>query len=439
MPEQLPEIWIIAPFVILLLMIATGPLFYKHFWHKYYPHVSVAFGLIVMLYYIFKLDNIHQPIHVLYEYISFIALLASLFFACSGILINVNSNVTPLINVAFLFFAAVMANFIGTTGASILLIRPFIRLNTNRIKAYHIIFFIFIVSNIGGCLTPIGDPPLFLGFLKGVPFFWTFKNLWVIYLVSVFLLIALFYLFDIRNKNFSDQISHETQHHFKIKILGKRNIIWLIVIVGAVFLDPSLVTWLPCIKYHNMNISFIREIIMIAVSIIAYKTSNKYCLKKNEFSFEPIKEVAFLFLGLFATMMPAIELVAYYASSDIGKTMITSNSLYWFTGMLSSVLDNAPTYVNAIAAGMGKLGLDVNSKQAVVAFANHETLYLVAISVAAVFFGAMTYIGNAPNFMVRSIAQHSGIKMPSFFAFIIKYSLPILLPVLIIIWLLFIN
>src|SRR5690606_9852171 len=171
-------IWLVIPFVALLLMIATGPLFYEHFWHKNYPKIAIGFALLVVFYYLFILGNVHAPVHALAEYIQFIALVASLYIASGGILIEIDKKATPFANVTLLVIGALISNLIGTTGASMLLIRPFIRLNKGNIQAYHIIFFIFMVSNIGGSLTPIGDPPLFLGFLKGIPFFWTLEHNW---------------------------------------------------------------------------------------------------------------------------------------------------------------------------------------------------------------------------------------------------------------------
>ena len=192
----MPAGWSIIPFVLLLLMIATGPLFYEHFWHKNYPLIAVILAAIVVSYYLFGLHNQHGPVHALAEYVQFIALLSGLYIASGGIMIQVDKEAKPMTNVVILLIGAVIANVIGTTGASMLLIRPFIRLNKNRIKPYHIVFFIFVVSNVGGSLTPIGDPPLFLGFLKGIPFFWTLTNNFVPWLIAVIALVVTFYFFD---------------------------------------------------------------------------------------------------------------------------------------------------------------------------------------------------------------------------------------------------
>ncbi|MEQ8470129.1 MAG: sodium:proton antiporter [Marinoscillum sp.] len=436
-----PAGWSVIPFVVLLLMIATGPLFYEHFWHKNYPKVAVALAAMVVSYYLFILHNHHGPVHALFEYVQFIALLTGLFVASGGIMIIVDKEAKPGTNVALLALGAVIANIIGTTGASMLLIRPFIRLNKNRIKAYHIIFFIFVVSNIGGSLTPIGDPPLFLGFLKGIPFFWTLSHNLFPWIFAVLLLLLVFYLIDRGNKSdysFGEDIATPTG---KIGLRGSRNFIWLAVVVAAVFLDPNVFSWVPGIMYEGQKFSYIREVIMLVAAYCSFRFADKQALNGNDFSFEPIREVAFIFVGIFGTMMPALELVGNFAKSPEGAEMITHNTLYWGTGMLSGFLDNAPTYVNFLTAGMAADGASINSVKDVIGYANgmfeDSTLELKAISIAAVFFGAMTYIGNGPNFMVKSIAEQVGIKMPSFFGYIIRFSIPFLVPLLIIVWLIF--
>jgi len=436
-----PAGWSVIPFILLLLMIATGPLFYEHFWHKNYPKIAVALAIIVVLYYLFALHNTHQPIHALAEYIQFISLLTGLFFASGAIMIDVDKKATPVANVIILLIGAVIANVIGTTGASMLLIRPFIRLNKGRIKAYHIVFFIFIVSNVGGSLTPIGDPPLFLGFLKGIPFFWTLTHNFLPWVVGVILLCLMFFVFDSRNKKvYNDNVPESFTN--KISLIGSKNFIWLGIIVLAVFIDPNVFDWVPGINYHGQKISFIREIIMLSAAFLSFRLADKKILEQNEFSIEPIREVAFLFIGIFGTMMPALELVSIFARSDAGQALITHNVLYWGTGTLSGFLDNAPTYLNFLAAGMSARGADINVLSDVVQYAQGGTFYnsiidLKAISIGAVFFGAFSYIGNGPNFMVKSIAEQIGIDMPSFFGYIVKYSIPILVPVLIITWLIF--
>lgn len=427
--HPLPDLFMVLPFVILLLMIATGPLFYHHFWEKYYPLISIVLGLITVLYYIIFLHDTHSLLHTAAEYLSFIALLSSLFVASGGILIKVDKKATPWLNAGILLFGAVIANIIGTTGASMLLIRPFIKINKDRIKPYHIIFFIFLVSNIGGCLTPIGDPPLFLGFLRGVRFFLVITEVWYIWLPTVLLVTALFVLIDSRNKITANP---EVSYSGKIEFKGMKNVFYLVVIIVSVFIDPAVMSWVP--KLSPLPIG-IREIIMFSVVIIAYKTADEYVLKSNEFNFEPIKEVAYLFVGIFATMIPALQLISYEA--NVLGEKLTPGIFYWATGLLSAFLDNAPTYLNFLSAAMGKFGMDVNLPSEVLKFEKLHPIYISAISVAAVFFGAMTYIGNGPNFMVKSISERSGIKMPSFFGYFFKYSIPILLPIFILVWLVF--
>ena len=426
--HELPQAFMVVPFIILLLMIATGPLFYKHFWENHYPKVSVFLGAIVALYYIFYLNNYHSLTHTLAEYISFIALLSSLFVASGGILIRVDKKSTPFVNVIFLLIGAVISNVIGTTGASMLLIRPYIRMNRDRLQPYHIIFFIFIVSNVGGALTPIGDPPLFLGFLSGVPFFWVITHVWYIWIPAIILILAVFYLFDTLNKKDVDVVEYSGKIEFK----GTKNLFYLLIIILAVFVDPLVIPGVPSLAPLPFGI---RELIMFAVVYFSYRSADKEVLKANEFDFEPIKEVAYLFIGIFATMVPALELIAHEA--HVLGDKLNQGVFYWASGTLSAVLDNTPTYMNFLSAAMGKYGLDVTVKQQVIHFVSVDDIYLIAISVASVFFGAITYIGNGPNFMVKSISERAGINMPPFFTYVVKYSLPILVPIYGIIWFIF--
>ncbi|MDO6389498.1 sodium:proton antiporter [Pontibacter sp. BT731] len=437
--------FMIIPFLLLISLIASGPIFFGHFWEHNYKKIAVTLGLAVLAYYLFVLGDVHMPIHTLAEYFTFAVLLSSLYIAAGGIYINVNAKATPLINVAMVAIGAVLANFIGTTGASLLLIRPFMRLNAHRLQPYQIIFFIFIVSNAGGLLTPLGDPPLFIGFIKGVPFFWTLQHLFMPWFMAIVLLCIMFYFVDRRNKG--DQIiadldlaepdSGKTEFSFK----GRRNLLWLAVIIGAVFLDPNVIDALPHIYYDGSKFSFVREIIQLSAAFMCYRNSNKEALAGNQFNFHPILEVVFLFFGIFFTMMPALQLSAEIASSPAYSSYITSNFLYWATGSLSGFLDNAPTYANFLSLAMAKFDLSQSSVEDVRQFAagtsaaGMETLIqLEAISLASVLFGAFTYIGNGPNFMVKAIAESAGVKMPSFFGYVLRYSIPFLLPILILIW-----
>jgi Na+/H+ antiporter NhaD/arsenite permease-like protein len=429
--HNLPEPYMVLPFLILLLMIATGPIFYSHFWEHHYPKISVILGMIPVIYYLFFLKDTVHLLHSTAEYLSFIALLGSLFIASGGILIRVEKKSTPMVNTIFLFIGAVLANIIGTTGASMVLIRPFIKLNRHRIRPYHIIFFIFTVSNIGGSLTPIGDPPLFLGFLKGINFFWFVQNLWQIWLPTIAVILIIFYFVDMRNKY---QAENETTYSGKIIISGAKNFIYLGIVLFAVFLDPAVISWIP--GFYPLPFG-IREIIMLIIMIVSYKTANIKILRDNEFDFEPIREVAFLFIGIFATMIPALQLISHEAK--LYGQQLDAGIFFWLTGILSGFLDNAPTFLNFLSAAMGKFGLDISNVAHVKEFVLVDTIYLKAISISAVFFGAMTYIGNGPNFMVKAISEKAGIEMPSFFAYMIRYGILILIPVYFLVWLVFFS
>ncbi|MEM1126981.1 MAG: sodium:proton antiporter [Bacteroidota bacterium] len=436
-----PPIWLVIPFVVLLLMIATGPILYAHHWHHHYPKYAVVLGLITSLYYTFGLGTFTPVFHAMEEYVAFIALVASLFIAASGIYLKINAKGTPLNNVLLLFAGSVIANLIATTGSAMLFIRSYMRLNTGRLKPYHIVFFIFLVANVGGALTPIGDPPLFLGFLRGVPFFWTLTNVWYIWLPTTLAILLIFYLIDSRNKATSPDPDPSQS---TISLEGAKSFGWIAIIIASVFIDPKVISGVP--NLHDiLHVPFgIREVIMLTVAFLAYKTADKAVLKKNEFTFEPIREVGWLFLGIFATMQPALQLINEYARDNADSLGI--GIFYFGTGILSGILDNAPTYLTFVAAAMGKFQLDVNMLEDVRTFAAGvpdatsvfgSDVFLQAISVAAVFFGALSYIGNAPNFMVKAIAEEQGVETPSFFGYMVKYSIPILIPVYVVVYIIF--
>lgn len=298
------------------------------------------------------------------------------------------------------------------------------------------------VSNVGGALTPIGDPPLFLGFIKGVPFFWTLYHNGLPWLVALGLLSMAFLAFDIRNLH-TVPASLQDPGQPVLHIVGKRNLLWLTLIITAVFLDPHIFSWVPAITTHaGHSFSFLREIILLGLAGLSYQCANREALAANGFTLEPLKEVVIIFVGIFGTMIPALDLVSRFAASEAGSALITPNTLYWGTGICSSMLDNAPTYLNFGAACMAAQGADITKTTDVLAYAAggvfpHSILRLKALTIASVFFGAATYIGNGPNFMVKSIAEHEGVRMPSFFGYIFRFVVPFLLPVLLIIWLLF--
>lgn len=410
------------PFALLLASIAVLPLVQKHWWEKNFVFVSLGLALIVALHYIFQIKHPEILLHTGMEYLSFICLIGSLFVVSGGIHINVKGEATPLVNSIFLLIGAVLANVLGTTGASMVFIRPWLRMNKYRLTAYHVVFFIFIVSNVGGALTPIGDPPLFLGYLKGVPFFWVIQNVWLIWLITLSILLVIFFILDSANfKRAPLAIRQKETAHEEWRFIGTHNLFFLAVIIGAVFINHP---------------HFLREGLMIAAAALSYFTTPKPVHESNDFNFAPIKEVAILFAGIFTTMIPALEWLEKYAST-LGIN--TPGQFFWGSGILSSVLDNAPTYLNFLSAALGLFG-DPSHGQGtagVLALLASHPEYILAISVASVFFGAVTYIGNGPNFLVKSIADQSKAKTPSFFGYVFKYSLPILIPIFAVIWFFF--
>ena len=395
----------------MLLAIALMPFIHAHWWEKNYAKLAVGLGLFTAGYYVFVLHDGPHMLEVAHEYVSFIALIGSLFVVAGGIHIRVRGESTPLRNTLFLATGAVLANFIGTTGASMLMIRPWIRMNKYRITAFHVVFFIFIVSNAGGALTPIGDPPLFLGYLKGVPFFWSVEHLWPAWFFLLGGLLAIFYLFDRINFARAPEVVRELETGYeKFAVDGQRNFFFIAVILAAIFF-PS--PW--------------RELLMVGAAAASWYFTPKPVHESNHFTFHPIKEVAWLFFGIFGTMVPALD----YLQVNSDKLGLSAPAeFYAVTGLLSSFLDNAPTYLTFLAAALGEQGLSLKSETDVALFAAQHATTLAAISLGAVFFGAATYIGNGPNFMVKSICEHAKVRTPSFFDYILRYTLPILAPLL---------
>jgi Na+/H+ antiporter NhaD/arsenite permease-like protein len=430
-----PHVLSVAPFVLLLLAIALMPFVAKHWWEHHYPKVAVGLGLVVVVYYLVVLHNGGRMVTTAVEYAGFIALIGSLFVVSGGIHINMTGRSTPAVNTGLLALGAVLANLIGTTGASMLLIRPFLRINKYRVAPFQVVFFIFIVSNAGGALTPIGDPPLFLGYLKGVPFFWLLgkPNVLGAWLLTVGALLTIFFVWDTLNYRQHKPAAQEEAKD-RIELEGTHNFLWLFVIIGLVLVQKA--DWLKGFDAHWVTVGI--AALMAGTAALAYKFASREALQENEFSFAPIKEVGFLFIGIFATMVPALDLLEKHAA-DLGIKTVTQ--FYWGSGMLSSVLDNAPTYLNFLTAAFGLQHLSLENPADVATMLGNPALaqYIVAVSLGAVFFGAMTYIGNGPNFMVKSIAEAAGVKCPSFFGYVFRYSLPILLPIFAIIAWLFLR
>ena len=415
-----PNPWMILPFALLLGTIAVAPMFAPKWWLRHFSKIALGLGAVTFGYYLFVLHDVTTLAHTAHEYVSFIALVGSLYVVSGGIHIGVKgNNATPFKNVIFLFTGAVIANLLGTTGAAMLLIRPWIRMNQYRVAAHHIVFFIFIVANVGGCLTPIGDPQLFLGYLQGVPFWWVTKNCWPMWAVGIGLLIAMFYVVDIINFSRAPREMPEIETVTGTwRFDGLSNLLFLAVILGAVFISQP---------------DFFREILMIAAALGSYFTTQKRIHAANQFNFHPIQEVAILFAGIFATMMPALDWLNQNAPRLLGQNPLP-DVFFWGTGVLSSALDNAPTYLGFLSALYG-----VTGAKDITGLLGQNSLHVLAISMGAVFFGAATYIGNGPNFMVKAIADQQKVSTPTFFCFVFKFAMPFLLPVLLTVWLLFFH
>lgn len=408
--------WTALPFVALLLAIALLPLFAHRWWGRNHPLVALGLGFGVFSYYLLYFGP-QRMLESLVEYFSFISLIGSLFVVSGGIYLHTERHATPWMNTVLLGIGAVVSNLIGTTGASMLLIRPFIRINKPRIRGFHVVFFIFVVSNIGGALTPVGDPPLFLGYLNGVPFTWSIRRLWTVWLAALVPVLAVFYLLDRRSWSASARDRHRPQRGTGFKLEGAGSFVFLLIILAAVFAHTP-----------------VREIIMIAAAAAAHRFARRSALKANNFTFAPIREVAVLFAGIFMTMVPALDWLALHADR-LG--IRTPGAFYWATGTLSSFLDNAPTYLNFLSAALGLQGLALGDAAQMRVFLDGHWRFLQAISAGAVFFGACSYIGNGPNFMVKSIAEHAGVRCPTFLGYIARYTIPVLLPVFTAIWLIF--
>ncbi len=439
-------LWSIIPFIGLLLTIGIMSFIATNFPHHWIGKLwennfnKLIIGLlwstpvIVLLYSL----NLWQPLwHSLHDYFSFIVLLLALFVISGGIYLEGDLKATPVVNTSFLAIGAILANVIGTTGASMVLIRPFLKTNSDRQRVAHLpVFFIFSVSNIGGCLLPIGDPPLFLGYLKGVPFFWTLI-LSLEWLVAIGLLLLIFFIWDHLQYRQELEVSLKLnrQHYAPLKLKGSVNILWLLgVLLAVIFITPNQLTnW----GLAEGGLKFLREYLMLFMAGMSLLTSplSAETRRKNNFTFAPILEVAYLFIGIFIAMIPALEILQV-KGAEFGISQAWQ--FFWLSGSLSAVLDNAPTYLTflSVAQGVTVANPEAYTISAELAHLGIPTEFLVAISLGSVFMGAMTYIGNGPNFMVKAIADEWGYKTPDFFTYIFKYSIPILIPIfLVITWL----
>lgn len=443
--------WATLPFLLVLGAIAVLPLIpaTAHWWHSNRNRLLVSLGCatLTVLYYQFRVEGFHGAAAglpsvlsvldhaLLHEYIPFIVLLFSLYVIAGGISIQGDIQARPLTNTAILAIGAVLANLVGTTGASMVLIRLLLKTNSERNRVVHtVVFFIFLVSNVGGSLLPIGDPPLFLGYLRGVPFFWTL-NLFLPWLATVLVLLTIYFAWDTWAYRHERQAALAADRMFiqRVEFRGWINVLWLLLVVVVVAtLDPSKpfpgTAWNPP--------PYLREGLQLALVGLSLATTPRGVRAANEFNYHAIAEVAALFIGIFITMQTPIEMLNAVAPRLAEAGFTHPWQYFWATGLLSSFLDNAPTYVVFLetanqlthVGGPGILKLTTGDYV-------REDL-LLAISCGAVFMGAMTYIGNGPNFMVKSIAEHAGVRMPSFFGFL-AYSATVLLPVYVIVTLLF--
>lgn len=436
--------YMVIPFVLMLLSIAIFPLWKAHWWESNWHKliVSGVLGIPTLIYLLVNGLQANAMHSIVFDYVPFIILLGSLFVISGGIMLTGDIKATPAVNTAFLAVGAVLASFIGTTGAAMVLLRPLLKTNSERENVVHtVIFFIFIVANIGGCLTPLGDPPLFLGYLRGVPFAWTFR-LVIEWGFAVGILLVIYYTWDriqYRKETRTALVADATKIE-PLRLRGVINFGWLGGIVASVaFLNGNYIHAI----HENHWIGFIREATMLLLIILSIVTTSKSLRAENKFTFNPIIEVAFLFIGIFITMVPSLILLELHGK-ELGLTQ--DWHFFWASGGLSSFLDNAPTYVTFFTTATG---LNLEQATALAGQAAPEGLMwvgqnlisektLIAISLGSVFMGANTYIGNGPNFMVKAVAEESGIKMPSFFGYMI-YSCCILLPLFVLVTFIFIK
>jgi Na+/H+ antiporter NhaD/arsenite permease-like protein len=415
----------------MLLSIALFPLFWNHFWEKNKNKLYVAIVLsIPVIIYLLLNGFSHQLIHTMvFDYVPFLILLGALFTITGGIHLSGDIAAKPKVNALFLGIGAVLASLMGTTGAAMLLIRPVIQTNKERtFKVHTILFFIAIVANCGGLLTPLGDPPLFMMYLRGAPFTWFFHLAPEWFVTNILLLIIYFFVDAYYyKKEPASAITRDESNIRPIKFEGKRNFIFLAGVVLAVaFLNEQYLSFVNINPYFK----FIREAVIILMAYLSMQFTSKLLRTSNNFTWHPIEEVAYLFLGIFITMVPCL---LYLESNAKTLGIESASQFYFYTGMLSSFLDNTPTAVtfHSLALGLGE-----NSGLLVAGISEQ---LLKAICIGAVFFGSMTYIGNGPNFMVKAVAEENNIKMPDFFSYIFKFSIIVLLPVFILVELLFIG
>lgn len=434
-------VWLCIPFAGLLLCVALGPLIAPKWWDSHEPHAVIFWSVLMAVLFATQYgvgDTVSTILDCLVgDYLTFIVLLFGLYCVAGNITFEGDLAGSPGVNVGLLAIGTLLSSFIGTTGSSMLMVRPIIKMNSWRNRKSHImIFFIFMISNMGGCLTPVGDPPLLVGFMRGVPFTWSFR-LFPILLLNMIVLLFIFYHID--KRNYCKDIAEGRRPNIikpgtELKIGGAHNILFLAMIVCGVILSGVLpllsvfqdadgnVLGIPVTSQTTLTWPAVIEVaIILLAAFLSFKTSSKELRRKNHFTWGSIQEVAVLFVGIFITMQPALMLLKS-VGPNLGLTK--PYQMFWATGALSSFLDNTPTYL-VFATTAGTLGF---TSGIVTTLGTIPVQMLEAISCGAVFMGAMTYIGNAPNFMVKSISDENGIRMPSFFGYM-KWSICILIPV----------
>ena len=435
-------LWAI-PFAGILLSIALGPIVAHDWWHPHYGKVAAFWALLTTVPLAFAFGGraaAESLFHTLaLEYVPFILMLFALFTAAGGLVVRGAIKGTPLVNTALLGFGASIASIVGTTGASMILIRPLLRANEGRTRNAHVVvFFIFLVANIGGSLTPLGDPPLFLGFLRGVDFFWTARHLWPETLFAVVVLLAVFFVFDTWLSR-RDSARPAATNAEPLRVTGLVNLALIAVAVSAIVMSGA---WKPGVSFDVLGTklelqNLLREAVMIVVGLASLALTAKSERQHNGFEWEPIIEVALLFAGIFTCIIPVMAMLnagshgPFAALVDlVFRTGGAPNdpAFFWLTGILSSFLDNAPTYLVFFELAGGDPARLMGPMAST----------LVAISLGAVFMGANTYVGNAPNFMVYSIARAAGVKMPGFFGYML-WSGAILIPLFVVLQLLFLH
>lgn len=438
-------LWSCIPFAGMLLSIALFPLVAPEFWHHHFGKVSAFWAAVLGIPFLiaFKGDALYEILHIiLADYVPFIILLWSLYTVSGGILLRGTLRGTPLVNVIMLIIGTILASWMGTTGAAMLMIRPFLRANNYRKnRTFMVVFFIFLVANIGGSLTPLGDPPLFLGFLHGVSFFWTLKILPHMLAVVIILLVIYFILDSYFYRKEGSPVPDDQGDKEPLKLEGAHNFIFLAGVVGSVLMS-GIVDWgeVNSLGVHRTVQDWVRDMLLIVMGILSLLTTKTALREDNEFTWFPIIEVAYLFIGIFITMIPCLLILKAGAAGELAFLIngVTQPMHYfWVTGALSSFLDNAPTYLTFFNTAIGSFYSAMAEAQAVPLLMTENAVYLKAISAGAVFFGSCSYIGNAPNFMVRSISEEAGTPMPSFFGYILKYSLVFLIPTFVIVTLIF--